>query len=276
MASLKSTARKRFGQHWLKDTTILNQIIYAAKLVPEDRILEIGPGRGALTRHLLASPAAMIHAIELDRDLVGKLRQDFGRDPRFSLCEGDALRVSLELPNKIPATKVVANIPYNITGPLLKRLLGSFSDPVEPTFRRLVLLVQREIAERIQARPGSSNFSAISVRMQLTSHCFSICAVASHCFQPPPKVQSEVIVIEPLPKSQRPDSDLARRVDLLLRMTFQARRKMLRSTLLGIAPIEQLWSLANRAGIHLNQRPQDLEPKAWLRLAEELARVNCS
>jgi 16S rRNA (adenine1518-N6/adenine1519-N6)-dimethyltransferase len=109
-------ARKRFGQHWLRDETVLDRILAAAELSAADTVLEVGPGRGALTERLLASPAAAVHAVELDRDLVSGLRLRFGGDPRFTLTEGDVLAVDLPA-----ATAVVANIPYNITGPLLER-----------------------------------------------------------------------------------------------------------------------------------------------------------
>ena len=122
-------ARKRFGQHWLIDQSVLDRIVAAAQLGPEDRVLEVGPGRGALTERLLASPAASVQAVELDRDLVQGLRQRFSDDHRFHLIEGDALVVALPA-----ADKVVANIPYNITGPLLDRLLGRLDRPVDPPY----------------------------------------------------------------------------------------------------------------------------------------------
>ncbi|MFM8544881.1 MAG: ribosomal RNA small subunit methyltransferase A, partial [Vulcanococcus sp.] len=152
-------ARKRFGQHWLQDETVLQRIVAAAELTPEDTVLEVGPGRGALTERLLASPAAAVRAVELDRDLVQGLHQRFGDNPRFSLSQGDVL--TLPLP---AATAVVANIPYNITGPLLERLVGRLDRPVAEPYRRLVLLVQQEVGERIRARPSSSAYSALSVR----------------------------------------------------------------------------------------------------------------
>ena len=130
-------ARKRFGQHWLTDAGVLDRIVQAAELHDVDRVLEVGPGRGALTERLLQSPLASLTAVELDRDLVAGLRQQFGADPRFCLLEGDVLE--LELP---PATKVVANIPYNITGPLLERLVGRLDRPAAKSYTRLVLLVQ--------------------------------------------------------------------------------------------------------------------------------------
>ena len=264
------TARKRFGQHWLRDELVLERILQAADLQAADRVLEVGPGRGALTERLLASPVASVHAIELDRDLVSGLRQRFAAEPRFSLQEGDVLAVALEGPGGSRATKVVANIPYNITGPLLERLVGRLDRPVDPPYQSLVLLVQKEVAERIRARPGQSSFSALSVRMQLLAHCRSVCPVPPRCFQPPPKVQSEVVRLDPLPAEQRLPIELARGVERLLRMAFLARRKMLRNTLAPLAAPDQLQDLAAAAGIDLQQRPQEIAPAAWVALARGL------
>jgi 16S rRNA (adenine1518-N6/adenine1519-N6)-dimethyltransferase len=264
------TTRKRFGQHWLTDERVLDQILSAADLQPEDRVLEVGPGRGALTERLLASPAARVHAIELDRDLVAGLQERFAGDSRFSLRQGDVLEGPLTLPDDAPATKVVANIPYNITGPLLERLIGRLDRPVDPPYQALVLLVQKEVAERVRARPGASSFSALSVRMQLLASCQSVCAVPPRCFQPPPKVQSEVIRLDPLPINQRLEPELARTVERLLRRAFLARRKMLRNTLAGLCAPEQLQDLTASAGIQLQQRPQEIAPEAWVRFARGL------
>jgi len=261
-------ARKRFGQHWLRDEGVLDRILAAAELSGDDTVLEVGPGRGALTERLLASPVAAVQAVELDRDLVAGLRQRFGVDPRFSLTEGDVLAV--ELP---AATAVVANIPYNITGPLLERLVGRLDRPVAQPYRRLVLLVQQEVGERIRARPGSSAFSALSVRMQLLAHCRTVCPVPPRCFQPPPKVMSEVVALDPLPVEQRLEPALARTVETLLRRCFAARRKMLRNSLAGLQPPEQLEALVAEAGATLQQRPQELAPAAWVALAAGLNRL---
>jgi len=263
-------ARKRFGQHWLKDETVLARIADAADLQPQDRVLEVGPGRGALTERLLTSSVAAVHAVELDRDLVHGLRDRFGGDARFSLRQGDVLEGSLLLGDGAPANKVVANIPYNITGPLLERLIGRLDQPVTPPYDRLVLLVQKEVAERIRARPGSSNFSALSVRMQLLAHCRSVCAVPPRCFKPPPKVHSEVIQLDPLPLEQRLAPPLAHQVESLLKLAFLARRKMLRNTLGSALPEFQLKQLAQEIGISLQQRPQELAPEHWVALARGL------
>ena len=267
-------ARKRFGQHWLRDAAVLDQILSAADLSDQDRVLEVGPGRGVLTQRLLASAAAAVHAVELDRDLVAGLLERFGSQPRFSISEGDVLRLPLLLPDGKPASKVVANIPYNITGPLLGRLIGRLDQPVDPTYKRLVLLVQKEVAVRIRARPGHTSFSALSVRMQLLAHCRSVCAVPPRCFQPPPKVQSEVILLDPLPAQKRLEQSLARTVERLLKQAFLSRRKMLRNSLGSVAEPSLLEQLASAAGIGLDQRPQDVAPEAWVALAKGLNRID--
>jgi len=260
-------ARKRFGQHWLTDGSVLDRIVAAAEIGSGERVLEIGPGRGALTERLLATPVGALTAVELDRDLVAGLRQRFGSDGRFTLVEGDALAVPLP-----SGGKVVANIPYNITGPLLERLVGRLDRPVADPYDSLVLLVQQEVGERIRARAGTSAFSALSVRMQLLAHCSTVCAVPPRAFSPPPKVMSEVVRLEPLPAEARLDPPLARTVEQLLRRCFAARRKMLRNSLAGVVENEQLAALAEEAGIGLDQRPQELEPQRWVALATGLNR----
>ena len=263
-------ARKRFGQHWLTDASVLDRIVAAAEIAPGERVLEVGPGRGALTERLLATPLATLLAVELDRDLVAGLRQRFGHEPRLLLLEGDALTLPLVPPEGPAPRKVVANIPYNITGPLLERLVGRLDRPVLPPYQRLVLLVQQEVGERIRAAPGSSAYSALSVRLQLLARCSAICAVPPRCFSPPPRVMSEVILLEPLPPEQLLPPQRARQVESLLRRCFAARRKMLRNSLAGLLPDDQLAELAAAAGVELSQRPQELAPQRWLALAAAL------
>ncbi len=266
--------RKRFGQHWLIDQSVLDKIVSAANLQSEDRVLEVGPGKGALTEKLLDSRVASVHAIELDRELVPGLRKRFSHDRRFTLCEGDVLSTRLNPHEDKHLTKVVANIPYNITGPLLERLLGRLDKPPETTYQLLVLLLQKEVAERILAEPCDSCFSALSVRMQLMSSCESICSVPPSSFAPPPNVNSEVISIKPFGQEKRLDPSLAKRVEILLRRCFLARRKMLRNTLAGICPFNELEAIANKEGISLQSRPQELSPASWLALAKGLSQAD--
>jgi 16S rRNA (adenine1518-N6/adenine1519-N6)-dimethyltransferase len=266
-------ARHRFGQHWLVDAGVLRRIVEAAELTAADQVLEVGPGRGGLTEALLASPAAAVLAVELDRDLVEGLGQRFGADPRFTLLSGDILTLPLPPPGPGGPTKVVANIPYNITGPLLERLLGRLDRPVTPPWSRLVLLVQREVGERIRATAGTSPYSALSVRLQLLGHCRAVCPVPPRCFEPPPRVHSEVIAIDPFPPERRLPPGEAAALERLLRRAFAARRKMLRNSLAGLAPEETLAGLAAEAGVSLRARPQDLSPPEWVALAASLNRA---
>lgn len=265
--------RKRFGQHWLKDQAVLEKILTAANLKDNDRVLEVGPGRGALTEKLLASKAQSIHAVELDKDLINGLKRKFEKYPRFSLREGDVLSTSLLPPDGIPANKVVANIPYNITAPLLDRLLGRLGKPMKRTYELLILLLQKEVADRILAQPGQNNFSAMSIRLQFLANCHSVCEVPPNCFDPPPKVNSKVIAIEPIKPERRISQELEVQVDLIIRKAFIARRKKLRNTLVGLASRNELERLAESNGISLNQRPQELSKMEWLSLAKGLNKM---
>lgn len=267
MAFSGHRARKRFGQHWLWDAAVLRAIADAAELGDDDLVLEIGPGRGALTERLLAAPVAGVRAIELDRDLLAGLRHRFGDQARLTLIEGDVLRVPLTPDGAMPATKVVANIPYNTTAPLLGRLLGTIQRPRRPPFRKLVLLLQKEVAQRLHAGEGSSSFSALSVRIQLLMRCMPVCDVPPRCFQPPPKVQSQVVVLEPRSEESALDPAVAATTDRLLRCAFAARRKMLRNTLGALLTPELLADAAREAAVDPGQRPQEIAPAQWVSLA---------
>ncbi len=268
------TARKRFGQHWLKDEVVLRKIIEAANLQSKDRVLEVGPGRGALTAKLLDSKAAAIHAIEIDRDLVVGLQERFSNQSRFTLKEGDVLSMPLQFPDGLVANKVVANIPYNITGPLLERLVGRLGAPIEITYEKLILLLQKEVADRILAKPGQSNFSALTVRLHFLASSNCVCDVPPKCFQPSPKVHSQVIELEPIKPEERLDDKLAKGVDALLRTAFLSRRKMLRNSLRGLKSFNELSVSAEASGIRLNKRPQELSPAEWLILAKSFNQIN--
>lgn len=263
--------RKRLGQHWLHDQRILRRIVAAAQVHPEDRLLEIGPGRGALTDHLLATPAAAIVAVELDHQLIAGLQQRFGADERFSLLHGDALDL-LRQPLAHNPNKVVANIPYNITGPLLQQFMGSVVQPRQPHFQRLVLLLQKEVADRITALPGSPACGALSIRMQLLAEAQTVCTVPPACFSPPPDVTSTVVVLTPYPPDQRPYApEQAPLLERLLRVAYGGRRKMLRNTLGSIWSMCSLEEAARQAVVDLSQRPQDLTLNQWVALSQALA-----
>ena len=262
--------RKRFGQHWLKDSLILDKIVEAAEINSEDCVLEVGPGKGALTQRLLASKAASVYAIELDRDLVDGLRYKFRDENRFHLVEGDILSMSLSSFDSPRINKIVANIPYNITGPLLEKLLGRLNRPNEVPFDLLVLLMQREVADRILAKSSQSCFSALSIRMQLMAKCKGICEVPPSSFKPSPKVHSQVIAIKPFQPAMLLPPHIAARIDTLLRMSFLSRRKMLRNSLKGLMSTKELIVWAEQSQISLDKRPQELSIENWLSMGSNL------
>ena len=263
--------RKRFGQHWLKDQLVLDQIVNAAKLNSDDCVLEVGPGKGALTEKLIESKAKFIQAIELDRDLIVGLKRRFSHQQKFSLREGDVLSVPLEAEDGLIINKVVANIPYNITGPLLKRLIGELSKAPENSFETLVLLMQKEVAQRILALPGSSNFSALSVRIQLLAKCHDVCDVPSKCFQPAPKVDSKVVLIKPIISSDPDFYAIGVLLEKLLKLAFAGRRKKLRNTIGSfVTSNDQIKEFFACRGISLDQRPQEISPSNWFAFAKTL------
>ena len=263
--------KKRFGQHWLKDQRVLDKIVNAAKLNSDDCVLEVGPGKGALTEKLIESQARFIQAIELDKDLIIGLEKRFRNQNKLSLREGDVLSVPLEAENGLIINKVVANIPYNITGPLLKRLIGELGKVPENSYETLVLLMQKEVAQRIVALPGNSNFSALTVRIQLLAKCQDVFNVSSKCFHPAPKVDSKVVLIKPFISNDPDFYEIGVLLDKLLKIAFSGRRKKLRNTIGSfVTSNDQIKDLFAYRGISLDQRPQEISPSNWFALAKAL------
>lgn len=260
-------ARKRFGQHWLKSDRILDQITAAAALDEQDRVLEIGPGTGLLTRRLIGAAASVV-AVEVDRDLCRALRKQFAPVPNFSLIEHDILTLddaAIAAPFGHP-TKVVANIPYYITGPILERLLGTIAQP-SPAYASLVLLVQKEVAERICATPGTRAFGGLSVRLQYLARCELVCPVPAKAFSPPPKVESAVIRLVPRP-FPLPAKDPVH-LGQLIKRGFAAKRKMLRNNLKGTVDGDLAAAMA-AAEVSPQARAEALSVTQWVRLSNDL------
>ncbi|AFZ12117.1 dimethyladenosine transferase [Crinalium epipsammum PCC 9333] len=229
--------RKQFGQHWLRSEKALDNIIAAAELSEGDRVLEIGPGQGVLTRKLLPKVQSAV-AVEIDRDLCKVLAQKIGYFDKFLLLQGDILTLDLpahlaSFPNFQNLNKVVANIPYNITGPILEKLLGRIATPASAPYDLIVLLVQKEVAERLYAKPGSRAFGALSVRVQYLAECELICSVPARDFYPPPKVDSAVVRLRP--RQFEPQANDAKKLESLVRLGFAEKRKMLRNNLKAIS-----------------------------------------
>jgi len=264
--------RKQFAQHWLKSEKALNQIIQAAEITKSDHILEIGPGTGILTRRLLPLAQSVV-AIEIDRDLCQLLAKQLGKTENFLLLQGDILSVDLPsllapFPTCQKLNKVVANIPYNITGPILEKLLGTIANPNPEPFDSIVLLVQKEVAERLYAQPGSRAFGALSVKVQYLAQCELICLVPAGAFNPPPKVDSAVVRLRP-----RQISTVAQdphRLEALVQLGFGAKRKMLRNNLKAIVERDRLTQLLGQLEINPQARAEDLSVAQWIALANEL------
>jgi 16S rRNA (adenine1518-N6/adenine1519-N6)-dimethyltransferase len=265
--------KKQFGQHWLRNERVLDRIIDAAKIAPTDRILEIGPGTGILTRKLLPTASAVV-AVEIDRDLCALLVKKLGNIDNFLLLQNDFLTLDVnaalaDFPKFQNANKVVANIPYNITGPILEKLLGNIIHPSVQPFDSIVLLVQKEVAERLYAKPSTKAFGALSIRVQYLAHCELICPVPARDFSPPPKVDSAVIRLTPRNLALVPTHPKV--LDNLVKLGFATRRKMLRNNLQSAIDREDLTKLLIGLEIDPEVRAEDLSLEQWIQLANLVA-----
>jgi 16S rRNA (adenine1518-N6/adenine1519-N6)-dimethyltransferase len=263
-------ARKRFGQHWLTSQSAIQSIAAAAALTAADSVLEIGPGTGLLTTALVEGAGGVV-AVEIDRDRSRQLRQQFAHQPNFTLVEGDIL--DLDVSTLISPlgdrrlNKVVANIPYYITGPILEKLLGTIAQPNPQPYQAIVLMVQREVADRLCARPGSRAFGALSVRVQYLAACELICPVPASAFTPAPKVDSAVVRLTPRPLAVPAQSP--QRLEQLVKLGFASKRKMLRNNLKGVMAVEELTTLLGQLGLAPTVRAEDLSVEQWVGLSND-------
>ena len=267
--------RKSFAQHWLKSEQALLEIIRAAELDKGDRILEIGPGTGILTRRLLPLVESLV-AVEIDSDLCAALTKQLGRQQNFLLLQGDFLSLDVQsLLRSFPAfkkhNKVVANIPYNITGPILEKLLGTISVPNPEPYNSIVLLVQKEVAQRLVAKPGSRTFGALSVRVQYLANCELIYTVPARAFYPPPKVDSGVVRL--VPYQIEPPAENAQQLETLVKLGFGAKRKMLRNNLQSFVERDRLTHLLEQLNINPQARAEDISVSQWVTLANQLGSI---
>lgn len=251
--------KKSLGQHWLKDPEILADIAEAAELTGDDVVLEIGPGLGTLTSRLLARANSVI-AVEFDADLARKLPGQFpGKN--LEVFNEDILQFDL---NQLPKNyKVVANVPYYITSKIVEKLMTAENKP-----SIAVLLVQKEVAERIAADPG--NMSVLSVSVQIFAEAELDIEVPRQFFTPPPKVDSQVVVLRTC-NSPLIASEDQRDFFRIVKAGFSAKRKKLRSSLSGGLGINKSVAeeLLKNAGISPDARAEDLAIEDWRRLLKE-------
>jgi 16S rRNA (adenine1518-N6/adenine1519-N6)-dimethyltransferase len=250
--------RKRFGQHFLRDPRVIERIVVVIRPEPGQRLVEIGPGLGAITAPLLERAGAL-DVIELDRDVIPLLEQrckDLGALKVHAL---DVLRFNFHDLAAPPAKlRVVGNLPYNISTPLLFHLLDYLDVIADMHF-----MVQKEVAERICAKPGDDDYSRLSVMVQYRCTAERLFNVGPSAFSPPPKVESAVIRLTPLtPVPWEPhDNDLFKRT---VAASFSHRRKMLRSALKGIFSADQIAA----AGIDPEERAENLSVRDFVALAK--------
>jgi 16S rRNA (adenine1518-N6/adenine1519-N6)-dimethyltransferase len=248
--------RKSLGQHFLTDRRILGRIADALHLTGSETVLEIGPGRGALT-DLLVDRAGRLIAIEYDRALAELLRQRYAKRGNVLIAEADVLEVSL---GEIAAGPyvLVGNVPYYITTPILFHAL------VPPRAERAVYLVQREVADRLSAKPGTKEYGALTVNVAAVAKAETLFRVPAGAFSPPPKVESAVVRITPLasplvtPEEERP-------FRLLVQGAFGMRRKQMRRVLRSLYSLDVASAdrLLDKAGIDGEVRPETLSPEQF-------------
>ena len=255
-------AKKSLGQHFLKDAKISTRIVDLLRITPEDRVLEIGPGPGAITNIIHERGPAVFRLIEKD-SYWAAFHADMERPaPRVDVLNADALAFpweSLEGP-----WKIISNLPYNVGSPLMWDIVSRM-----PELTRAVFMVQKEVAERLYAKPGTKDYGALSVWIQSYVRVEWGFVVRPGAFSPPPKVDSAVVAFVPLPKECHPAHPEA--LSAMLKLCFQLRRKQLQS-ILRRAGREDPSAVLEGLGIAPEARPETLSPEQFQRLAEAFAR----
>ena len=253
-------AKKRFGQNFLQDPHIIDRIVRAINPKPGDNLVEIGPGLGALTTQLLPHCHAM-HAIELDRDIIPKLRVSCATLGTLTLHEVDVLKFNFDqLHQPDTPLKVVGNLPYNISTPIMFHLLKYANIVGEMTF-----MVQKEVAERITAQPGSKDYGRLSIMLQYYCKALYLFVVPPHAFNPAPKVDSAIIRLTPYTQLPYP-ADNETLFAQLVSQAFSQRRKTLRNTLKNLVD-DALW---DRINIDPGLRPERISVEQFVMLANAL------
>jgi 16S rRNA (adenine1518-N6/adenine1519-N6)-dimethyltransferase len=255
---LPVTPRKQLGQHFLVDANVLGVIARLAQLEAQDVVLEVGPGLGVLTE-ALADRVRHVHAVEIDASLEPHLRERLGGRQNVSLLLGDALRLDLASLAPPPG-KLVANLPYNVATPVVVESVERL-----PNLDRWCVMVQREVAERFYASPGTKAYGAVSVLLRLTTRRTGLHAVSRTVFRPPPRVDSALVAFVrrgPLPADYP-------RVKRLVEAAFAHRRKTLANSvaLSGLAERAAAAAALERLGRPAAARAEELEPAEFSRLA---------
>ena len=252
-------ARKRFGQHFLHDRTVLDRIVQSLAPKPEQALLEIGPGRGALTERLV-SRSRTLDAVEIDRDLAALLRDRFGSAPGFELHECDALKFDLAAlaRRRAQRLRVIGNLPYNISTPLLFHIAAAHEHIDD-----LHVMLQKEVIDRIAAGPGSPEYGRLTVMLAPWFEAQHLFDVGPGAFTPAPRVWSAVAR---LAVRREPAFAVPRAFARTVSAAFSQRRKTLRNALRSLMDVEAI----KGAGIDPGVRPETLSPAQFAALAAQV------
>lgn len=260
-------AKKSLGQNFLVDANLQRKIVEALGASPDDEVLEIGPGRGALTRHLVGR-VGRLTLVEIDDALAAALRERFDGRPDVRIVQADVLDVDLpSILTKPENTRVIGNIPYNITTPIIFKLLE------RPRPLDIVLMVQAEVADRITASVGTKSYGALSVGVRSVARVERLFKVGRGAFRPVPRVESTVLRITPIrPEPLDPTEEA--RVRRVVRASFEWRRKQLRKILRDHPDLnieaDRVNEVLNQQGLSGQARPETLEPERFVALANAL------
>ncbi len=247
-------AKKRFGQNFLNDTYIIDQIIDIINPKPDDFLVEIGPGLAALTKPLLTK-VTRLHVVELDRDIISFLKSNF--TDNLLIHAGDALKFDYAFTNETTQKiRVVGNLPYNISTPLLFHL-AEFENILDMHF-----MLQKEVVERICAAPGNGDYGRLSIMLQYKFDCHKMLDVGRECFTPSPKVESAIVRLKPKARELWQSVD-EKRLNHIVTSAFSKRRKTIRNSLNNIISLDTLAAL----GIDQNKRAENLSVDEYLKLA---------
>lgn len=257
---------RKWGQHFLRSSEVARFIVKTADVQEQDLVIEIGPGRGILTDALLAQ-SARIKAIEIDAKLIGFLQEKYSQQPQVEVVSRDVLQFQLAGELKTKPFKVVANIPYHITSPIIFHLLEWHR--LNPQFRLAVLMVQREVARRLAAGPGGKAYGVISVNLQMYADVEIIREIGPLFFSPPPKVDSALIRLAFLPKPRIALRDFLL-FHTIVKAAFAQRRKTLWNSLQHSLAIskETLTDIFRTTGIDSRRRAETLTMAEFALLAE--------
>ncbi len=237
MNSYEQQAKKRFGQHFLHDRGVIERMLRALNLSPKDRVVEIGPGPGALTFPLLER-LPQLDVVEIDHDVIAWWQQQPQAQGKLTIHALDALKLDVQsLRGDSEPLRIVGNLPYNISTPLLFHLLEQGSH-----IRDMLFMLQKEVVDRITAAPDSNDYGRLSVMIQYFCETSYLMKVGPGAFNPPPKVDSAVVYLKPWTKLPYPANNL-QTFSQVVAQAFSQRRKTLRNTLKGLLTAEQMESL---------------------------------